>query len=49
MNYEGFWEAIRLECYPFLSKVETVELMTNGLARTGFGIKINFGSNSSPS
>ena len=49
MNYEDFWKLIRLECYPFLSEAETVELMTNGLARTGFGIKINFGSNSSPS
>ena len=48
MNYEDLCKLIRLECYPFLSEGETAELMTNGLARTGFGIKINFGRNSSP-
>ena len=48
MNYEDFWKVIRLECYPLSLEVNTVEFMTSALARSGFGIKISFGRNSSP-
>ena len=47
-NYEDFWEVIRLECYPLSLEVGSAEFMTSALARMGFGIKISFGSNSSP-